>query len=614
MRICLSGALTGVIIGCVYAVFVGVALAYRSALPLHPPDVLVLVMYLAAFYGGVGSLVLGFAGLVISIFARSSAHSCRRLFPFFAAFGIAILLLSLLSVPGYLPGRLQSLHRMSVAGKIGSILLLSVGAMFVCSLLGRVRYRKLVPSGKKSLVFIVLAILMGGIILAGNSEKDVEWTGMSADNAGSRLFLLGIDGVTFSIMQPMIESGRLPHFRRLMEGGCSGLLETIYPTLSPVIWTSIATGKDYHDHGITSFLAVPVWGMERPLANFAFAVGFDRLVQRLGSTSVPMTSAMRAEKAFWNIYSEAGLSVGVVGWYGSWPCEDVNGYIVSDRALKWMSGSPESSSIVCPESLFESVSSRLLPPESIEVQELAPLVNLSEEELEAVIAGDYREFPYLAESALKKLRICYNTDRWKYEVGRFLLASYPTRVFAIYFSGLDAVEHLFWGWMEPEYFPDIVVEDIERYGETIEKYYEYMDQLLGSFLASMHDDDRFLVFSDHGHHRNRSRSGPRQPYGAHMDAPAGIFLIYGEGIKEGRRISGATVYDILPTILYLCGFPVAKDLKGRVLEEVFADEYRGKHPILYIPSYGKRSTPFRIVRSASDGEVKDWLKALGYIE
>jgi len=52
----------------------------------------------------------------------------------------------------------------------------------------------------------------------------------------------------------------------------------------------------------------------------------------------------------------------------------------------------------------------------------------------------------------------------------------------------------------------------------------------------------------------------------------GIFLAHGSGIKKGVEIQGTKIYDIAPTILYIMGVPIPKDMDGRVLKEIFEED------------------------------------------
>ena len=74
--------------------------------------------------------------------------------------------------------------------------------------------------------------------------------------ARKRLLLVGWDSADWKIMHPLIDSGRLPGVARLVESGTSGNIATLEPQLSPMLWTSIATGKMAYHHGVPGFTEV----------------------------------------------------------------------------------------------------------------------------------------------------------------------------------------------------------------------------------------------------------------------------------------------------------------------------------------------------------------------
>lgn len=69
-----------------------------------------------------------------------------------------------------------------------------------------------------------------------------------------KVFVLGLDGATWDILQPLMDEGRLPNLARIRARGASGTLNSIFPPLSPVAWTGVMTGKNSGKHGVFEFL------------------------------------------------------------------------------------------------------------------------------------------------------------------------------------------------------------------------------------------------------------------------------------------------------------------------------------------------------------------------
>lgn len=143
---------------------------------------------------------------------------------------------------------------------------------------------------------LVLALLAAAMVACGGGRK-------------GRVVVLGIDGLDPVAIDLLVREGQLPTFARLRREGASGRLRSSRPMLSSILWTTIATGRPPTDHGIGHFVAIDERGEH-----------------------LPVTSAMRRVRALWNIASEGGRTVGIVGWWATWPAEAVRGTIVSDHA------------------------------------------------------------------------------------------------------------------------------------------------------------------------------------------------------------------------------------------------------------------------------------------
>jgi predicted AlkP superfamily phosphohydrolase/phosphomutase len=123
-----------------------------------------------------------------------------------------------------------------------------------------------------------------------------------------KVLLIGWDAADWKVIHPLMDAGQMPNVRGLVDRGSMAQLATLRPPLSPMLWTSIATGKRPFKHGIHGF--------SEPTPD-------GRGVQ-------PVTILSRKSKAVWNILSQNGLRSVVVGWWPSHPAEPIQGVIVSD--------------------------------------------------------------------------------------------------------------------------------------------------------------------------------------------------------------------------------------------------------------------------------------------
>ncbi len=387
----------------------------------------------------------------------------------------------------------------------------------------------------------VVAILIGLAFLLG----------ACGGNAGrrGRVLLVGIDGASLRVVEPLMREGRLPHLQQLAEQGASGPLRSLHPLLSPRIWTTIATGKVPAKHGIENWMTPR--GRQEP----------QRLYQ----------SSDRKVHALWNIASDAGLGVGVVNWLVTYPPEPIRGVMISDHALP---GAIEGKRFM--RNLFVSEKEREAPsrdeaasepggpltlPEAWQGRALAasdgtPLTEVPDPFVDAVLpAWVFRD----------KLSAYYAQDE---VVARLALAvEQETRpdVLLVLLQGIDRVSHFLWGMLEPEerYPTYLRPSPAEREGgaEALRRYYVYTDALLGRLLERYGPEDLVLVVSDHGFEAavvwkvmTGGHNSPR--------SEDGLLFARGPRVEQGA-VEGLSVADVTPTILAWLGLPVAEDMDGR---------------------------------------------------
>jgi len=365
--------------------------------------------------------------------------------------------------------------------------------------------------------------------------------------ARERAIVLGLDGVDPDVVDLLVAEGQLPNFAKLREAGAHARLLSSEPLLSPILWTTIATGKTPDQHGITSFVAVN-----------------EKTGQRL-----PVTSPMRRAKALWNVISDHGQSVAVVGWWATWPAETVNGTIVSDHTAyhflfpEGQTGARNSVGIVHPPE-FQPVVDRLIRrPESLTKSELEPFVNVGENEL-------HRPFDF--DDPLGHFKWALATAQSYCDIGLEIWREQSPDVLMVYIEGVDSSSHLFGHLFRAEGLAGELAAQQKQFGNTVEAMYRYADRILGEYLRAMDDDTTLIVVSDHGFqlgalHDDPSKTRDMRRVSAHFHDIEGILYLYGQHVRPRAPIDRPTLVDIAPTVLALLGIAPALDMPGRVLSE-----------------------------------------------
>ena len=124
----------------------------------------------------------------------------------------------------------------------------------------------------------------------------------------NKFLLIGWDAADWKVIEPLIKQGKMPALESLMKEGVHGKLKTLDPPLSPMLWTSIATGFRADKHGIGGFV--------EPTPN--------------GDSLRPVSSTSRKVKAIWNIFNQVDFKSNIVAWWPSNPAEPINGVMVSN--------------------------------------------------------------------------------------------------------------------------------------------------------------------------------------------------------------------------------------------------------------------------------------------
>src|SRR5206468_12269432 len=223
----------------------------------------------------------------------------------------------------------------------------------------------------------------------------------------NRLLLIGWDAADWKVIQPLLDSGQMPNLARLIAEGVHGNLATIYPALSPMLWTSIATGKRPYKHGIHGFT--------EPLPD--------------GSGVRPITLLSRKTKAVWNILNQTGHRSLVVGWWPSHPAEPLDGVMVSNHFPLRM-GAPDSLPPLPPGTIHPASLANSLAELRVNPMELSG-------EFLRLFVPDYDRVDQAKDKRLHSLAKIIAETMSVHAVATEALATQRWDFAAIYYAGID---------------------------------------------------------------------------------------------------------------------------------------------------------------------------------
>lgn len=441
-----------------------------------------------------------------------------------------------------------------------------------------------------------------------------------------RVIVLGIDGGTWTVIEPMMEAGELPNLKKLYSSGLHGVLESRPPILSPVVWTTIFTGFGHAKHGVKD------WKTSQ--------------------------SVNRRVGAIWEILRDNDKKVDVFNVPATWPPDPVPGVLLSGFPLSGATFSGNTGEVVTRERLESGKLPAAYRDNAAVLRDsLLPLpvkkwsgwipgrvasrptfrgtmraFRLSQDEF--YLTPLYRTDDGLLISEPKALRAELSEtlgepyipegpgwSRWDEAHTPEVLYDHLDQIFTIqskaaleYASGdwdlflfvmtlVDRVSHPYWAYSHADSFPDLDKDKARLYGAAVADAYRRSDEEIGKILAKVKGDPYVVIVSDHGF---QSSSDAKKPIGTHN--PDGIYLVSGPGITPKTGLP-KFIEDVTPTLLYLLDMPVGQDMDGKVFSEV--EELIGRK-VATIPTHERAS------RASTDEPVdKDtWesLRGLGYVD
>jgi len=435
------------------------------------------------------------------------------------------------------------------------------------------------------------ATLLAGAVLLGGCGGEPASEG--------RIVLIGVDGLCWETLNRWEAAEDNADYAWFRENAYVGPLQTIMPTKSPIIWTSVATGARPEDHGVVGFLS--------RVREFYEAFG--------GQT--PISSLEVRRYPFWEIIKERPSYV--VGWWATWPALPLNGVMVTDKFYFWRDMMKHGEScgpatqIVYPPEIESDLTALRRGPDSVTVQEIQRFLDVPAD-VAAQMAKD-RERLVKGETLQRiehEFPLLYSMDETYYAVAETLLATgADDGIFAIYIRGPDIMGHATMFCSKLYEDTAATPQDRELYGEALTRYYAYTFAQLRKLVDLAGEDALVIIASDHGFER------PPEDWvrWGHGHKPDGTIIALGGGIPAPGEAVPAHIYDLAPTVLWLAGHEAAGDMPGHPLTGLFPEVRREVLPRR--ATYGVRSVELpdaTLGPQAGDEQMVELLRSLGYIE
>ncbi len=400
-----------------------------------------------------------------------------------------------------------------------------------------------------------------------------------------KLVVIGLDGLDWQLVDELTAKGLMPHLRQLVSQAAQAELEVPAPLISPVIWTTIATGQPPQVHGVLDFLEPdPAGGPPHPVS--------------ANSRKVP---------ALWDLLAAGGRRVAVIGWWATFPAQAPPGGVVySDRLTEQLLGlSLQTPALADPPAAQEEALRLAVRARELTPAQLSPFLPVSSQELAAVREEEWdNPLGGLAKLVAATLTVERLTAKE--------LAANRDALF-VYVEATDTVGHLFAPYRPPA-LPGVDPLHARRFGQVVDRVMAHVDQWLGQVMQRLAPEDSLVLLSDHGFAWGTDR--PRVPAGAHTATavwwhrPVGVLLVRSPHVQRPETRQRLQLLQVAPLLLALAGLPPAAEMPGSAPPWV---RQVGSPPVNYATLLGPPTARRVELPPEARAEELAKLKALGYL-
>jgi predicted AlkP superfamily phosphohydrolase/phosphomutase len=273
-----------------------------------------------------------------------------------------------------------------------------------------------------------------------------------------RVLLIGLDGGTFTTLDPLIDGGIMPFLKEFLASGVRGELLSVIPPLTPPGWASLVTGRTPGNHGVMDF--------------FRFESPDSRYVRLVDSRDVKC-------ETIWSIVSRQSRRATVLNFPLMTPARPLAGNAVPGWA-PWR----YLHRLCFPRDLYDKI--KTVP--GFKAQELAMDPKIEAKAIEGSIPEEYEEW----------ILFHIRRERQWFEILRYLMHEAPADLTAVLFDGVDKLQHLLWRFIDPVYVPPHPSTWERRIRELCLDYFRQLDGLIAEIVAMVGPEASVFLASDHG--------------------------------------------------------------------------------------------------------------------
>jgi predicted AlkP superfamily phosphohydrolase/phosphomutase len=283
---------------------------------------------------------------------------------------------------------------------------------------------------------------------------------MSRDRR-AHVVLIGVDGATFAVLDPMMRDGVMPFLRDWSRGGVRAVLGSTAHPLTPIAWTTLMTGRYPGNHGVFDFVRAD---LHAPQPSYALGTSADVRVETL-----------------WAIASRHGRRVTCLNFPCMFPPPPIDGFVVPGF-VPWR----YLARAVHPRDLYP----RLKNLPDFDAKELALDWDTERKALQGLPESEFEDW----------IRFHIAREAQWFSIAQFLMREEPCELTAILFDGVDKLQHLCYHLIDPAIASQHTSAWAQRVRGLCLEFFRQLDRFIGAIVKDAGPAARVFIASDHGFH------------------------------------------------------------------------------------------------------------------